>query len=298
MGVLKDRIEAYLTSPGKVIDEELLKRAERAAGNAFRRQFMEDRVTKPKLTGSLPGPCARKMAYKYLDFQPSDDLEARSMNTFLTGDLLEISLVVLVNLSGVKVSHTCLDEEGQLEGLFDVGNGVFVPSHPDGIIEIQDGFEERTLLEIKTTSDFGFKREWLKDKVSEQYMLQHQVYMETFGTNRGVFLVQNKNTGHIHDVATQKDPEMLEWARNNYKVASQSDPDNLPERYQDGENYGLKIVKGEQTNRLAWGCTYCSYTHHCWPDVEVTFDKGKPVHSVPLEGLSLPMINNSNWLDL
>jgi hypothetical protein len=246
---------------------------------------MEVREPSPGLRGSNPGPCARKMAYNYLGYLPGKDFEARTYVTFLTGDILEVVSIALLRLAGIEVEGTCLDEDGQVEGLFDVGNGILVPCHPDGILLPQPGIgENKLLLEVKSSSDYGFKREWSKGRYSDQYKLQHQVYLDTFKIDEGIFFVINKNTGHFCEVLTKRDPEYLEWAKVNYSMAASADPDNLPPRFVDNQNFGRKIGRnGKVTTDLCWGCGYCDYVEHCWPGLKIDFSKGKPVHNVPLD---------------
>jgi len=274
----------YLTSKDKVIDKEVLEKMKSSFDWAVTRQFMEVREPSGGLRGSNPGPCARKMAYAYLGFTPGRDFEARTYVTFLTGDILELVAIAMLRLAGVEMYGTCLDEDGQVEGMFDAGNGLLVPCHPDGIIKVQPGFDEEYLLEIKSTSDFSFKREWVKGMYSDAYKLQHQVYLETFNKDKGIFFVINKNTGHFAEVPTVRDPDYLLWARKNYAMAASADPNSLPPRFVDNSNYGRKLSKAyKKTEELAWGCGYCDFNNHCWPGLKVDISKGKPVHTVPLD---------------
>lgn len=284
--MLVEKVENYLTSKDKTIDKELVESMRSSFEWAITRQFMEVRKSSGGLRGSNPGPCARKMAYAYLGYAPVKDFEARTYVTFATGDLLELVAIGLLRLAGVEMEGTCLDEGGQLEGLFDADNGLLIPCHPDGIVLPQVGItDERLLLEIKSTSDYGFKREWSQGQYSDNYKLQHQVYLETFDTEKGIFFVINKNTGHFCEVPTYKDPDYLLWARKNYAMASSADPDNLPPRFVDNTNFGRKLSKAyKETAELAWGCGYCDFNGHCWPGMEVGFSKGKPVYTVPLDG--------------
>lgn len=283
--MLVEKVENYLTSKDKTLDEVILENMKDAVAWSTKRQFMEVREHSPGLRGSNPGPCARKMAYGYLGYRPGKDFEARTYVTFWTGDIIEVASIVLMRLAGIELEATCLDAEGQVEGLFDAGNGMLIPCHPDGIILPQVGItDEKMLLEVKSTSDFGFKREWLRGNYSDQYKLQHQVYLETFGMDRGLFFVINKNTGHMCEVATERDPDYLEWARVNYGLAASADPDNMPPRFVDDKNFGRKLTRGgKPTENLAWGCGYCDFVGHCWPALKVDISKGKPVHNVPLD---------------
>ena len=283
--MLIEKVENYLTSKDKTLDEAILESMYSSFVWSVRRQFMEVRESKGGLRGSNPGPCARKMAYTYLGYAPTRDFEARTYVTFATGDLIELFVIGLLKLAGVELRGTCLDEGGQLEGLFDAGNGVLVPCHPDGIVLPQIGVTDKEmLLEVKSAADYGFKYEWSRGTYSDNYKLQHQVYLDTFGVDAGIFFIINKNTGHFAEVLTERDPDYLVWARKNYAMAAAADPDSLPPRFIDNENTGRKRdKKGNLTANLAWLCSYCDFSRHCWPGVQVEFEKGKPVYVVPTD---------------
>lgn len=284
--MIVEKIEHYLTGRGQTLDEEVLQQMWNSFTFSVQRQLMEERELSKNLRGSNPGPCARKMAYATLGYEPTEPLQARSKVTFLTGDLLELVAVGMMRLAGLNVTDTCLDADGQSEAIFDVGNGTLVKCHADGILHPQIGVTDvKRLLEIKSSSDYGFKREWLRGNMSDQYRLQHNIYMEAYGIDHGIFLVVNKNTGHFAEVLTEKDPDIIEWGRKNYLLASVADEDNIPPRFMDFENYGLKKDKqGNVTNQLCWGCSYCDFTRYCWPGVELEINsRGKPEYYVPQE---------------
>ena len=241
--MLVERVEQYLIGSEKELNEDLLKEMKSAFDFAIMRQLMENKKDiGGGLRSSNPGPCARQMAYSFLEFPKTRDYEPRTYLTWLFGDLIELMAVALIRLSGVKLEQTILDSEGQMEGYFDVGNGLLIPGHADGLIPIQEGIcEEPLLLEVKSTTDFAFKRDWLKGKVDEKYELQHQVYLETFGLERGLFFVINKNTGHFAEVETVKNPSLIARAKENYTLAGFSTPEELPPRYENGVDCGRKL---------------------------------------------------------
>jgi len=281
--MIVEKIDQYLSGSDQTINEEVVNRMWESFKHAITRQLMEPRKKTNSLRGSNPGPCARKMGYGFLGFEPTEPLEPRAKLTFLQGDILELVSVGIMKLAGVNVTDTVLDEEGQSEGFFEVGNGLYIPCHGDGILNAQIGVtDEPRLLEIKSASDFSFKRGYMNNDVGDQYLLQHNIYLETFGLDKGIFFVVNKNTGHYTEVLTEKDPEIVEWGRKNYILAGLATEEELPPRFMDHENYGLKKDRsGEIVNSLCWGCSYCDYTRYCWPGVELSFDRGRPVYTIP-----------------
>lgn len=296
--MLVEYIEQYLGGNNQIKNEEILVAMKDSFDYSVVRQLMETRDGPTGLRGSHPGPCARKMAYGFHEFPVSKDLDSRTKITFLTGDLLELVAVAIIKLSGIGTRATILDG-GQEDAYFDVGNGLMIPCHGDGIILAQPGItDEEVLLEIKSVNDRGFKYNWMKlQDVGYQYMLQHQVYLEAYGLKRGLFFAINKNTGHFCEIETEYNPELVEIARNNYTLAGFSDPDNLPPRFEDGKDYGRVVDKsGVKTDRLAWGCMYCSFNTHCWPGMVTTIEKGRPVGRVPDD--SVARTETSDWLDI
>jgi hypothetical protein len=278
-----DRIYSYLNGQDQSVDEQIADLAVVAFKHGLMRQLMEEReeVQPGKLRCSNPGPCARKMAYAYLGTVPDGKkIDARAKLTFLNGDLLEVVIVVLLKLAGIKTEGTILDEGGQPDLWFDAGDGVLVPGHGDGILPVQEGLSTRTLLEVKSCSDWAFKNKFSKGIVGDDYMLQHQTYMEATTLVQGLFIAANKNSGELVEVHTYKDPEFLVWARQNYQLAVHSTPENLPPRYDDGDSYGLKVVRGEKTDYLAALCGYCSYYNSCWNHPQIEFKYGKPIFKV------------------
>lgn len=282
--MLVEKVHEYLTGSNTLLDENLLSAMHDTFVFSVKRQLMEQKGVSKTLRGSNPGPCARRMAYAFLGFDESKAPDARARITWLTGDLLELVSVAVLKLAGINVTNTCLDTEGQLEGFFQVGNGLMIPCHADGKINIQIGVaDEPHLLEIKSTTDHSFKYQWLRGLIGDQYMLQHQVYLETFGLERGVFFVVNKNTGHFHEVLTQKDPEFVEWARKNYAIAGASEPEQLPAKFSDHENYGRLLEKdGRPSQKIAWGCRYCPFMFHCWAGVTVNVLKNTVECTAPI----------------
>lgn len=278
---IKDRIYSYLNASETLYDSDLAEvlkdRAAELVKWAIHRQILESRkeVRPGQLRGSNAGPCARKIAYGYLGFEPKGkEIDARAKLTFLNGDLLELVVVFLTKLVGVQTRGTCLDEGGQIDLTLKINDKVEVPGHPDGILLVQPGLEEEHLFEIKSASDFSFKRKFERLEIDDGYKLQHMVYMEALGLKKGVFLAVNKNSGELAEVWTEYDPEYVEWARHNYVIATAARPNKLPTRYY-GDGYGvIKNKKGEYV--LAPLCGYCSYRDECF-NVSVDASRGKPI---------------------
>lgn len=277
---IRQRVYDYLENQSATYDEVLADLAAQAIKAGIVRQIMKDRD--PPHEGSMrcsaSGPCARKVAYKYLGTPLNGkELTARSKITFLNGDFLEVVTVMLIRLAGIEVHNTCLDPDGQQQIYFKVNDEIVVPGSGDGILPIQYGLDEPHFLEIKSCSDWAFKNEFSKGVISDGYRLQHNVYLDAAKVNKGIFVATNKNTGELIDIYTEYDPEFVSWAKYNFYHAVHSTPDCLPERYEDGEAYGLKTDKKTGLPVLAALCGYCDYYKTCWPDTRIEIRGGKPV---------------------
>lgn len=278
------RIEDYLNAQQKTYDEALADTISKSMSYHVIRQLMKTREPKPgQLRGSDPGPCARKMAYKFHGV-PEDGkkIDARGQITFLMGDVLEVMVVALMKLAGIQTEGTVLDE-GQIDLEFDAGDGITVPGHADGFLPVQEGLSKRTLLEVKSTSDWAFKNKFEKGIIDSGYTLQHNVYFDATGLEQGIFIAVNKNTGHICEVWTKPSGESVLLAKSNYHLVSASSLDDMPPRYFDGDAYGLKLNKKKDayTRQLAPLCTYCSHYNLCWNKPVISFDRySKPVLTV------------------
>jgi hypothetical protein len=288
---IRQKIYDYLENKQSTYDEVLAGLAAEAMKYAVVRQLMEDQKgpTKGYSRCSLSGPCARKVALKYLGAEPNGkEIDARAKITFLNGDLLEVVVVMLMRLSGIQVENTILDGEGQTKVEFRVNNNILVPGSGDGYLPVQEGLDEPYLLEVKTASDYGFKYKFAKGIIDDGYLLQHNVYLDAYGLDKGVFVAVAKNTGEIAEIFTEKDPEFVKWAKFNHHAARYASLDDLPPRYHDGDGYGIKENKKGQTT-VAPLCTYCEFMHKCWPDTKLEIVSGRPVfvlNSIPEDFLS------------
>jgi hypothetical protein len=220
------------------------------------------------------------MAYGYHGI-PEDGkkIDSRAMITFLNGDMIETLVAVLMQLAGIEVEHSCLDGQANIE--LKLQGGIVVPGHPDGILPVQPGVKQRTLLEVKSASDYAFRNHFSKGHIDDGYMLQHQTYLRALKLKHGVFVAISKNAGELVEVWTEYDPDFAKWAARNHLTAAHSTPDKLPPRYSDGDAYGA-IPDKKQKGRYRLGalCTYCAWRDTCWPGLEMELRSGKPTYLI------------------
>lgn len=269
------KILAYLGSEGKTLNESLLEEASKRAASAFKRQLMEDREAKGGLRMSSGGQCGRKQWYAYHQ-TPQEPLSGRTVNTFLTGDLLEVGLSILGRLAGWQLmGKPDGEDEIKLDG---------IKGHPDDLLCVPEEGGKMYLVEYKTMSEYSY-RKFETDGLDDAwgYMTQCSLYCEALGLEEYILVAQCKNTGHLCDRVYKKDSTLVaiakeKWAAINagHEMPRQFEPE-LEAKY----NRSTKVY--DPTGRLILGvqCSYCAFRAACWPSVIQEFKGEKPIWIVP-----------------
>lgn len=251
--MIVDRINKYLSSNGKTVNEELCNEVGKLASWAFKRQFLTDdeAVSRGSIRLSSCGRCPRQIAYAYHGIEKKGkESDARAKMVFWLGDLVELTVVNLAKASGVVLENTGLN---QSTVKFSV-NGSEIEGHPDGIVV--EG-TERLLLEVKSMTSYGFEK-FEAGEIDEGYLAQVNAYMETLGLSRCVFLAINKESGVMHEKIITKDPAVIEKIRKSLVSVLHSTPEKLPEAPHKPDLKGL----------YPWNCLYCAWWGKCHPTAE------------------------------
>jgi len=250
--MIVDKINKYLSSENLTLNEYILNEISLLAKYTFKRQFMEDsELVEGKLRLSKCGDCPRKLAYAYFGFKPSGkEIDSRAKIVFWMGDLVEMTVIELAKLAGVKLLATGLN---QLTISLNI-DGIDIEGHPDGLL-LNDG--EFILLEIKSMSDYGFNS-FQKGEIDEGYLSQVNIYMHVLNLNKAIFVAINKNSGVLHEVIIKKDNKIVDKAIKNLKTVINSSPDRLP-----------KIrCKPDSKGFYDWHALYCPYWKICLKNAE------------------------------
>tara|TARA_S200002703_G_scaffold95463_2_gene82525 strand:- start:10208 stop:11089 length:882 start_codon:yes stop_codon:yes gene_type:complete len=223
----------------------------------MRNQFLVDRnKDKRKLRMSLIGRPDKYIWNKYHE-TPSEELQPYTLLKFMYGHLIEEMLLFLTRMSGHKVT----DEQKRCE--------------VRGVQGSMDCKIDGVLTDVKSASVFGFKK--FKDrKVAEDdpfgYIGQIKAYAYSENETEFGWLAMDKQNGHItylkHDLKDKKDPmyenlqgDIAEQIEHIKRVVSKSEPKEFC--YED-------VPEGKLGNRkLAIGCSYCEFKHHCYPNLRV-----------------------------
>lgn len=211
----------------------------------------------------------RPMCQQMLDRDGVEEqMEYNAVFRFLFGDLTEAALMLVLKEAGVDV--TGAQEACRLE----IG-GYTVKGTLDLIIRGSDGVER--VWDIKSASDWAFKNKYKGgyDKLLEEdpfgYIMQGYLYSESMGMPFGGWLVVNKSSGEILEVAA---PDWQDSDRKKYlKDAEQRikvllDPEAPLVKFEpEDETYRRKGEVIKTGNKvLPRNCGFCGYRSHCWPD--------------------------------
>ena len=164
---------------------------------------------------------------------------------FLYGHLLEELLLLLVKMSGHKVT----DEQKEIEvsGL---------KGHMDCKIDGQ-------VVDIKSASGFSFSK-FSKGLLTEDdpfgYLAQLTAYEHAEGTNNGGFLVINKETGELcfYQPEELDKPNITNHIKNlKHKLDLSKPPELCYEPIPEGKGGNMRIAKN---------CVYCPHKFECHKD--------------------------------
>ena len=220
----------------------------------MRKEFTPQQRDNRKLRLSAIGKPDRQLWSSVNDLE-REKLKPHTYIKFMYGHMIEEMLLLFIRLAGHKVT----DEQKvcEVEG---------VKGHMDARV---DG----RLIDIKSTSTFGFKK--FKDGTLAfddpfGYIAQIKAYAHAEGDTKYGWLAIDKQNGHLTyleydetdenaDVYDFISYDIAERVRNVKKIVEQPTPPTLCyESVPDGKSGNEK---------LATGCSYCDYKKHCYPEL-------------------------------
>lgn len=238
---------------GVNLDEEIEHFGE-AMKELMRKEFTPQNRDNRKLRLSAIGKPDRQLWSAANDLE-KEKLKPHTYIKFMYGHMIEEMLLLFIRLAGHKVT----DEQKvcEVEG---------VKGHMDARV---DG----RLIDIKSTSTFGFKK--FKDGTLAfddpfGYIAQIKAYAHAEGDTKYGWLAIDKQNGHLTyleydetdknaDVYDFISYDIAERVRNVKKIVEQPTPPTLCyESVPDGKSGNEK---------LATGCSYCDYKKHCYPEL-------------------------------
>lgn len=230
--------------------------AMRIGGELAKASLKRDKPrTKGKLWASdLGKKCLRQHWYNFNEPQYASPLDGHTKFKFLYGNLLEEAVLYLAEEAGHTVTHPQYVVEHQIDGWS-------IRGRIDGLV---DGH----LIDVKSTSSFGFKR--YKDGITatndsfgyiEQLSYYHQFIDIDPAPSPGGFIWIDKQNGHIKytPVSLLARPILEHKASSIIQNMDKSEGDVV--KFYAPEAYGKS---GNQ--KLPMPCAYCPFKARCWRD--------------------------------
>jgi hypothetical protein len=195
----------------------------------------------------------------------SEKMTPSTLLKFMYGHIIEEMLLFLVKASGHKVT----DEQKRCEVA--------------GVIGHMDGRIDGTLMDVKSTSSYSFKKfkdGSLVDNDSFGYIDQLKAYAKSEGDTKIAWLAMDKQNGHLtwleYDLEKTDHPKLKEDIEEkilNLKKVLESDtaPDLCYDSVEDGKS-------GNQ--KLSMECSYCQYKKTCWPELRTFLYYNGPKHLI------------------
>jgi hypothetical protein len=291
--MIVERIEAYLRSENKQVDEKILTDAASRMRNSVKRQLMEQTEFRGiGLSTSLF--CLRRAKYTQLKVA---GLQAppRSYLTRLGGDLFETAILTLAKLAGCQIGI------GQAEVSLETPIGT-IKGHIDDLLW-DEAAKKYWIVEIKSVTQQGME-EFTSDAIGwacrKDYMGQAMRYAAALTDVEGVvFVAVCRDTGKMSEAPVVFDKQTVEQSLNQYLLLSEAKtPEDLPRGVEAEDE--LEKVQGKAavppekldiatragawyswpTGRkcLNWKCGYCPWREKCWQGEieEVEVRGGKP----------------------
>jgi hypothetical protein len=221
----------------------------------MRQEFTQKRDDSRKLRMSNIGREDRFLWNVYNDVDKGEDIQPHTYVKFLYGHIIEELLLFLTRAAG----HEVTDEQKKCE--------------VNGINGSMDCKIDGVVTDVKSASTFAFKK--FKEGTLAYddpfgYVAQIKGYAHSEGETKFGWLAMDKQNGHltyllydtedtqapIHDLISYDIRDRIEHIK---KMVEQEEPPEVCyEPIADGKS-------GNQ--KLAVGCSYCSYKKECWPSV-------------------------------
>ncbi len=163
-------------------------------------------------------PKARLGSQAYLRFEVGNDTHKRLVKT--------LSKLRILIADEVNMPH----------------NNLF-RGRADAVVKIDDEFY---IVEIKSVSNARFQR---LTKAATEHVKQLQLYLYYFNINKGIILVENKNTQELKEFIIEKDIVLINKILTDFEILKTQIANNE--------------MPAKPLNLPGWKCNYCSYKDVC-----------------------------------
>lgn len=249
--MIVDKINAYLTTEGKPVDEVILKEVAELASQSFSDKFgkREEFQQKTPYFSSI-GKCLRQQAYKLLGFeQNGKEIDSRSKMVFFQGDLAEIAIIMIAKQAGCEIK-ACGNAQETLEF--------------DGMRGRADGILDGHVVEVKSMSSFSF-RDFERGIIDDSYRMQCHAAMMALNLDKAVIVGLNKDAGVLHEMIISKDPAIVKDMEERLDTLKKCSKEDLPYR----------PYAPDEKSFYPWQCLYCAFWKTCLPNAQQVLVSGK-----------------------
>ena len=242
--------------PAEGVDiEECIEQFGEGVKRLMRHEFLEKRDDTRKLRMSNIGREDRYLWNLYNDVEQTDEIQPHTYVKFLYGHLIEEMLLFLTRAAG----HEVTDEQKKCQ--------------VNGITGSMDCKIDGIVTDVKSVSTYGFRK--FKDGTLAYddpfgYVAQIKGYAYSEGATKFGWLAMDKQNGHLtYLMYDTEDTQAPVYDLISFDIKERIDHVKklveLP--IPPGVCYE-PIADGKSGNqKLAVGCSYCSYKKECWPSV-------------------------------
>ena len=250
--MIVDKINTYLSTEGKTVNQAILDDVGSLAKYAFFRQFGVREAKTPEIWLSSVGHCVRQQAYNLLGFTPNGkEIDSRAKMVFFQGDMTELAIIQLARQAGCDISDCGMTQaKAELDGARGRVDGIL---HDNG----------NSLVEVKSMASYAFER--FEGGDVEQFLHQTNAYMHALGLGRAVIVGLNKDSGVLHEHVLNKDLSVVDDIKKRIATIRAATKENLPSRPFGPDEKGM----------LPWNCLYCAHSKTCWPNSGKVLVKGR-----------------------
>lgn len=250
ISTLVDDIYAVLEASGgwdqyttTFFSEELSKLAHRRFVDRKERNYLS--------LSSVGTPCKRKLWLRVNNYI-GEPLSAQAQGSFFYGDIIEIMVLALAKAAG----HTVEAEQEEVE--------------IDGVIGHIDAIIDGVLVDLKSASEYGFKKFQNHSLVEDDpfgYISQISSYLYALKDDprlkikdRAAFLVCRKDRFNLcldtYDLRSQLETKLGEIQAAKAMVFGPEVIERIP---------SIPQSKTSPNRKLSVACSYCEYKKLCWP---------------------------------
>lgn len=261
--MLVDKINAYLATEGKTVDEAILTEVAAIARYAFERQFGTRESKTPEIWLSGIGKCTRMQAYNLLGFEPNGkEVDSRTKMVFFAGDMAELAIVQVARQAGCDITDCGLIQKkveidgarGRVDGILNIPVQSF-QEHPEDVPVTTPA--KQYLVEVKSMTSYGFE-EFERGQLDISYRYQVNAYLEALGLEKAIVVALNKDAGVLNEAVISKDEAIVADIKARIVQLRAANRENLPPRPYSPDEKGI----------LPWNCLYCNHWKTCWPKAE------------------------------